>query len=85
MGKYLMYCPDSLSQFLFVISYVDNGSGEDNTLARVSVGGRVRAVRIRRSIFNQDTFDEVARLRTVVTAVILLTMVVVGSKQLLNG
>jgi hypothetical protein len=32
----------------------------------------------------QDTFDEGGRLRTVVTAVILLTMVVVGSKQPLN-
>ena len=37
------------------------------------------------SVFDiQDTFDEVGRLRTVVTAVILLTMVVVGSKQPLN-
>ena len=58
-------------------------STEDNTLARVSIGGRVLSD-TDTTIDIQDTFDEVGRLRTLVTAVILLTMVVVGSKQPLN-
>ena len=55
----------------------------EDKLVRVSIGGRVRAVRIRRSIFKIHSL-RMGISRTVVTAVIPLTMVVVGNKQALN-
>ena len=58
-------------------------STEDKLVhVRVSIGAQVRAVRIRRSIFKIRVLStRMGRWRTVVTAVILLKMVVVGSKQ----
>ena len=55
----------------------------EDKLVRVSIGERVRAVRIRRSMFKIHS-TRMGRSRAVVTAVIPLTMVVVGSKQPLN-
>ena len=55
----------------------------EDKLVRVSIGGRVRAVRIRRSISKIHS-TRTGRSSTVETAVIPLTMVVVGNKQPLN-
>ena len=53
----------------------------EDKLVRVSIGGRVRAVRIRRSIFKIHS-TRTGRSRTVETAVIPLTMVVAAAKSL---
>ena len=55
----------------------------EDKLIIVSIGGQVGAVRLRRSIFKIHS-TRMGRSRTVVTAVIPLTMAVVGSKQPLN-
>ena len=58
----------------------------EDKLVRGSIGGRVdvrAGTDIRRSIFKIHSM-RMGRSRTVVTAVIPLTMVVVGSKQPLN-
>ena len=53
----------------------------EDKLVRVSIGGRVRAVRIRRSIFKIHS-TRTGRSRTVETAVIPLTMVAAAAKSL---